>query len=137
MNTHFTNMNFRTPNYYGKMGLGLGIDIKWGDKMGFKKNENGYLKNDLKNFIKKNKNDFNYAFLSFQPKNRNKLSSLEYINTYQEFFNLFDNIKYRSMHHNMLNLGTTENYYKKEIIDFTNELIESLNLQWINEDVGI
>lgn len=37
----------------------------------------------------------------------------------------------------MLNLGTTENYYKKEIIDFTNELIESLNLQWVNEDIGI
>ena len=137
MNTHLSNINFRMPNHFGKIGLGVGIDIKWGDKVGFHENNDGYLSNELRNFIKKNKDFFNYAFLSFQPKNRNKLSSAEYIKAYKEFFNLFDNIKYRSLHHTMLNLGTTENYYKKEIIDFTNELIESLNLQWINEDVGI
>lgn len=137
MKNQYSNLNFRTPNHYGKMGLGLGIDIKWGDKTGFNENQDSYLSNDLKNFIKKYKKYFNYAFISFQPKNKNKLSSLEYVNAYKEFFNLFDNIKYRSMHHTMLNLGTIENYYKNKIIDFTNELIESLNLQWINEDVGI
>lgn len=137
MNTKYINCNFRAPNHNGKIGLGLGIDFKWGKKIELKVNYDKYLTEDLRNFILKYKSYFDHIFLSFQAKNKNKLSSKEYIKTYKEIFSLFDNVKYRSLHHTMLNLGTTENYYKNNLIDFTNELIDSLNLQWIHEDVGI
>lgn len=55
MNTHHTNKGFRSPNHYGKIGLGLGLDIKWGNKVGFIETKNGYLTSSLKNFIKKTK----------------------------------------------------------------------------------
>lgn len=131
--------NFRMPKHKGKIGFGLGMDLKWGFSKGFFENKENFISEKLQKFLIYYKENFDYYFISFQPRNRNKLDCHDYLNAYKAFNSIMNsnNIKIMSLHHTMLNLGALEEYETKNIIDFTNILIDELNLEWINEDVGI
>ncbi len=124
------------PNVSEKLGLGVGLDMPWGDPFGFNIGENRPAEKVL-NFIDRYSDDFKYGFISCHPKSRGKLKSENYIEAFSVFFDQAKNFKARALHHTFLNLGAIEPYDKDLICDFTNDIIEEFNIKWINEDLGI
>lgn len=126
------------PDVNEKLGLGLGMDLPWGEEIGFKSFNNGdSITPKMKKFFSEYENEFNYIFFAFQPKNRNFLNSQDYFDAYDTLFKEVPNIKARAMHQTILNMAAVENYDKKDIIKFTNEIIDRYDIKWIVEDLGL
>lgn len=124
------------PDISEKLGLGVGLDMPWGDPFGFDIRTSMPTEKVLK-FVEKYRDDFNYGFISCHPKDRNDLNAEKYLSAFQSFFDSANYFKVRALHHTFLNLGAVEDYEKGAICNFTNFLIKKLNIKWINEDLGI
>lgn len=124
------------PKISEKLGLGVGLDMPWGDPFGFDVRENKPTEKVL-NFIDRYQEDFNYGFISCHPKDRGILDSKKYLKAFEAFFERAGHFKARALHHTFLNLGAMEPYEKGSICEFTNQLVREFGIQWINEDLGI
>lgn len=123
-----------------KIGLGVGLDMTWG-------NNNGYVFNEqsqswgvapaTQKFFEEYADEFSYSFSSLQPMPGCGMSANQYLSAFRKFFDLSNRESLKSLHHTFLNLGTLETYCKRELFDFTNTLLDELNISWLNEDVGI
>ncbi|WP_200880745.1 multinuclear nonheme iron-dependent oxidase [Thermoactinomyces daqus] len=129
----------RFPEVNEKLGLGLGMDLPWGEEIGFQRDsgQGDSITPKMKKFFDQYRGQFNYIFIAFQPKNRNRLNAEEYFEAYDCLFAEVPEIKARAFHQTILNMGTMENYRKGEIIEFTNRLIERYDFKWIVEDLGL
>ena len=124
------------PDISQKLGLGVGLDMPWGDPFGFNIKEKRPTHKVL-NFINRYSSDFNYGFISCHPKDRGKLDAKDHMEAFHNFFDRANHFKVRALHHTFLNLGAVEPYDKLSICEFTNQLIKEFDIKWLNEDLGI
>jgi uncharacterized protein len=133
-------MSILFQQYKDKLGLGVGLDMQWGISNGFEYDTN--LKSwdvatATKNFFSKYNKNFSYGFASLQPMPGCGMESSYYIPELGKYYRLLSSDSVRSLHHTFLNLGSLESYDKTKLFEFTNKVCDELNIQWINEDVGI
>lgn len=127
-------------NQTNRLGLGMGMDLEWGNRIGFIRDRVGgdRITDKMKHFFDHYHDLFNYIFIAFQPKNRNELRASDYFQAYDYLYDyLGDRILHRAFHHTLLNLGTMDNYDRQKIFKFTNDLIHRYNFEWVVEDLGI
>lgn len=121
-----------------RLGLGVGINMPWGTKIGFHKTAQGDdISPPVRAFLRRHRDDFGYAFVAFQPRDFGRLSAERYFDAYDRFFEEIPTGNPRAFHHTMLNTGSPEDYAKHEIAEFTNELIARYRFAWVVEDLGI
>ncbi len=134
-----TTSSIRFPQVEEKLGLGLGMDLPWDEEMGFVRRVEGKdtISEKMVKFFNQYHGQFNYLFIAYQPKNRNRLNAQEYFEAYDALFAAVPNLKARAFHQTILNMGAMEEYDKSLIIQFTNQLIERYDLKWIVEDLGL
>ncbi|MBJ6363196.1 DUF692 family multinuclear iron-containing protein [Paenibacillus sp. GCM10012307] len=133
-----TKDTIKFPNISKKLGLGMGMDLPWGQEVGFVSTNHGdSITPKMKIFFNSYKDEFNYLFFAFQPKNRNFLKAEEYFEGYDSLFAEVPNIEARAFHQTILNMGAMEDYQKDQIIDFTNKIVERYDIKWIVEDLGL
>ena len=88
-------------------------------------------------FLNAHADVFTYLFVSWQPKNRNRLDAREYFDAYADLFARVPAYAARALHQTTLNLGALERYDRAPILELTNALIERHALAWVNEDLGL
>ena len=123
------------PEITDKIGLGVGMDLKWQSDRGFHEKPDR-LADATRRFIEVNKKYFSCLFFSFQKKNQNVLNIKDYESAYNDLISCCEGIEHLSLHQTRLNMASCVPYEKKALIEFTNELIEKYNLKWVNEDLG-
>ncbi|MBJ94558.1 MAG: hypothetical protein CMP23_08790, partial [Rickettsiales bacterium] len=121
------------------MGLGVGLDLPWGAPIGFgfSQETGDQIAAKVLNFLDLHQPDFNYWFISWQPRGRNQLDASEYFAVYDDLFERAPDFPVRGLHQTSFNLGALEPYKRDSIIDFTNDLIERYDFKWVNEDLGL
>jgi uncharacterized protein len=132
--------NVRFPNVEHKLGLGFGMNMPWGStEIGFTKDPvvGETITPKMRHFFEAYKGSYQYIFLAFQPKSRNRLRAEDYFPAYDELFQAVPQLNTRAFHQTMLNTGIVGDYDKREIIEFTNQLVERYDIKWIVEDLGI
>ncbi|GAA2230554.1 DUF692 family protein [Streptomyces amakusaensis] len=120
-----------------KLGLGLGMDLVWGERIGFERGGPGRPTDQVETFLKRNAHEYDYLFVAFQPIDHGPLTPERYFPAYDRIFELFGPERPRAFHHTMLNTGSPETYDGSAIADFTNALVERYGFRWIIEDLGI
>ncbi|MFJ9831365.1 DUF692 family multinuclear iron-containing protein [Streptomyces sp. NPDC101169] len=120
-----------------KLGLGLGMDLVWGERIGFEKTGSGRPTDQVAAFLRHNAPGYDYMFVAFQPIDYGPLAPERYFPAYDRLFELFGAERPRAFHHTMLNTGSPERYRRAEIADFTNALVERYGFRWVVEDLGI
>lgn len=120
-----------------KLGLGLGLDLAWGERIGFDKADGGRPTDRVAAYLHRHAADYDYMFVAFQPIDYGPLDPVRYHRAYDAVFDLFGADRPRAFHQTMLNTGTPEGYEKKAVADFTNALVERYGFRWIIEDLGI
>ncbi|MFF8478592.1 DUF692 family multinuclear iron-containing protein [Streptomyces sp. NPDC015414] len=120
-----------------KLGLGLGMDLVWGERIGFDKTGSGRPTDQVAAFLRHNAAAYDYMFVAFQPIDYGPLAPERYFPAYDRLFELFGPERPRAFHHTLLNTGSPERYRREEIADFTNALVERYGFRWVIEDLGI
>ncbi|MEU2165074.1 DUF692 family multinuclear iron-containing protein [Streptomyces sp. NPDC019208] len=121
----------------GRLGLGLGMDLVWGERIGFEKTGEGRPTDRVAAFLQRHAQDYDYMFVAFQPIDYGPLEPERYFPAYDRLFELFGPGRARAFHHTMLNTGSPEEYEKEAVAEFTNALIERYGFRWVIEDLGI
>ncbi|MGZ3712097.1 MAG: multinuclear nonheme iron-dependent oxidase [Bdellovibrionota bacterium] len=128
----------RFPEIKDRLGLGLGMDMPWGKVIGFQnEGDSGRPSPRVEKFLQSHSQDFSYFFFSFQPRNRNQLDLAEYQPAYESLLSHIPKSWNVALHQTTCNLGSAEPYGREQVIDFTNQLINTFQLRWVNEDLGI
>ena len=129
----------RFPAVPERLGLGVGMDLPWGDDIGFERHPQAgdTITAKVKRFLARYGSAFEYLFFAFQPKNRNRLQIGDYLRAYDTLFEAAAAIPKRALHHTILNMGSSENGDQRQVLDFTNQLIERYGFLWVVEDLGI
>ncbi|WP_405661486.1 DUF692 family protein [Streptomyces sp. NBC_01166] len=120
-----------------KLGLGLGMDLVWGERIGFEKTGEGRPTDQVAAFLRRNAQTYDYMFVAFQPIDYGPLTPERYFPAYDDLFALFGDGRPRAFHHTLLNTGSPERYERAAVADFTNTLVERYGFRWIIEDLGI
>lgn len=120
-----------------RLGLGLGMDLVWGERIGFEREDGGRPTDRVRAFLERHAADYDYMFVAFQPIDYGPLDPARYHQAYDTVFGLFGEDRPRAFHQTMLNTGTPEGYAKKDVADFTNAMVERYGFRWIIEDLGI
>jgi len=117
----------------------VGLDLPWGAAIGFgfAKEEGDRVTANVLAFLERHEPDFNYWFISWQPRGRNQLDPDEYFAVYDDLFNRAPSFGVRGLHQTSFNLGALEAYDRGPIVDFTNALIGRCGFSWVNEDLGL
>ncbi len=125
------------PDVPHRMGLGVGLDLPWGADIGWgwDKQHGNRINARVLNFLQRH--DFAYLFVSWQPRNRNRLKPEDYTPVFDDLFERAPAFKLRALHQTAFNLGALEPYDRSALIAFTNALIERYGLSWVNEDLGL
>lgn len=128
----------RFPDVRGRLGLGVGMDLPWGQEIGFTIGEAGdTISERMRRFFAEHREVFRYLFLAFQPRRRNRLRAEEYHQAYDALFAAAADLPVRALHHTILNLGAIGPYDRAPIYGFTNDLIARYGLRWVSEDLGV
>lgn len=129
----------RMPRISRRLGLGVGLDLPWGAPAGFRCDpaSGDGVANAVVRFLRRHATDFSCLFVSWQPKNRNRLDARDYFAAYDDLFSRAPASFARTLHQTTLNLGALEPYDRAAIIELTNALIERHGLLWVNEDLGL
>jgi len=120
-----------------RLGLGVGMDLPWGERIGFDPRDGGRLSESVSAFLDRNRNEFAYMFVAFQPIDYGALDSRRYWQAYDSLFDSFGHDRPRAFHQTMLNSGTPEAYERAEVAAFTNALARRYGFSWVIEDLGI
>lgn len=129
----------RFPSVAGRLGLGVGLDLPWGRTIGFRRDpqRGDAVSEPVVRFMSSHASAFRYLFVSWQPRDRNRLDATDYFAAYDDLFARAPVFAVRALHQTTLNLGALEAYDRGEIIDLTNALIERYRMAWVNEDLGL
>ncbi len=129
-------MNIRFPETE-ELGLGVGLDLRYGDPHGFEHSPGigDRISNRVPLFLRQQA--FNYAFFSFQPRDRSVLKLEDYVPAWDSLFEQLPPLQRCALHHTLLNLGSLDEEDRGPLLEFTNQLLERYNLAWVNEDLGI
>jgi uncharacterized protein (UPF0276 family) len=119
-----------------RRGLGVGMDLQWGAPVGFEY-ATAAPSTKVAKFIERHVSDYAYLFFSFQPRGLERLEARAYADSYERLRELLPAAMPMALHHTVLNMGSARSYDRSAIFDFTNELCEIFDLQWIVEDIGI
>ena len=117
----------------------MGLDLPWGGSIGFgfEKEGGDRVTSNVVDFLAHHEDDFNYWFISWQPRGRNRLEADEYFPVYDDLFARAPAFPVRGLHQTSFNLGALEDYDRSTIVDFTNALIDRYGFKWVNEDLGL
>jgi uncharacterized protein len=129
----------RLPRVPGRLGLGVGLDLPWGAPIGFTYDpaRGDAVSPRVVRFLSAHAESFSYFFVSWQPRNRNRLDPRDYIDVYDDLFARIPAFPVRALHQTSFNLGALEAYDHARVADFTNALIERYKFAWVNEDLGL
>lgn len=126
------------PKVTERLGLGVGMDLPWGDDIGFERHPAGdRIRSKVGHFLQRHARDFSYLTVAYQPRNRETLESSDYHAAFDTLMAAGRDIPHRAFHHTLLNTGAMEAYDRHQIIKFTNELIERYGFLWVVEDIGL
>jgi uncharacterized protein len=122
-----------------RLGLGVGLDLPWGAPIGFCRDPEGadHVEERVVRFLNAHAGAFSHLFVSWQPRDRNRLDARDYFAAYDDLFRRAPAGAARALHQTALNLGALERYDRAPIIELTNALIERYELSWVNEDLGL
>ena len=122
-----------------RLGLGVGLDLPWGSPIGFgfEREHGDRVTPGVVEFLSRQEDLFNYWFISWQPRGRNRLNAAEYAPAWDDLFERAPAFPVRGLHQTSFNLGALEHYDRREIIAFTNDLIARYDFKWVNEDLGL
>jgi len=129
----------RLPHVPNRLGLGVGLDLPWGAPIGFQRDavRGDTVSDRVVRFLGAYATSFAHLFVSWQPKDRNRLRARDYFAAYDDLFARSPTFSARALHQTALNLGALEDYDRSPVIDFTNELAARYGLAWVNEDLGL
>ena len=128
----------RFPNVSTPLGLGVGFDMPWGSPAGFLFSPRESVSPFTTKCIQNYREDYNYYFFSYQPKNRARPDPSSYYEAYDSLVEEWPAYRARALHHTQLNLGTLETRQDRPaLVRFTNTLINRYGLSWVNEDLGL
>jgi uncharacterized protein (UPF0276 family) len=129
----------RLPNFSGRLGIGIGLDLQWGAPAGFRRDPTSGdgVSDSVARFLGLHAKSIGCFFASWQPKDRNRLEASDYFEAYDDLFSRVPRDQVRTLHQTTLNLGAMEAYDRGAILDLTNALAERYGLAWINEDLGL
>ncbi len=131
-------MSIRFPAIERELGLGFGLDMPWGEPIGFEMASPGAGPSPrVRRFLGRHARELSHFFFSFQPRGRRALDPSDYFEAYDALLSEVGDAPARALHQTTLNLGSLGDYRRAEILDFTNRCIDRYGIQWINEDVGI
>jgi uncharacterized protein len=128
----------QSPGGLGRLGLGVGLDMPWGARVGFtgEGRTRGKVTDPVRRFMQREMVGFAYSFFSFQPRDFGALEASRYFDAYDDFCALAGD-RPRVFHHTRLNIGCPDRFHKAEVATFTNALIDRYRFSWIVEDLGI
>jgi uncharacterized protein (UPF0276 family) len=129
----------RFPQISRPLGLGVGLDLPWGHPIGFTTDERGRdgVGACVVKFLTMQRDTFSHLFVSWQPKNRNRVMFADYVQAYDDLFERAPRYDARALHQTAFDLGALEPYDRTAIIELTNALVERYDLGWVNEDLGL
>ena len=90
----------------------------------------------LQRFAKDTLAKLSHAFVSWQPRSRGVLSLNDYTTAWDPLMAALPSSVTPALHHTALNLAHSKRYDRRDILAFTNALIERYNFAWVNEDLG-
>ncbi len=119
-------------------GLGVGLDLRWGDPAGFVVGPAGEdrVAPALRSFLTGGASSWGHAFFSWQPRDRARLRLSDYQPAWDELRACVPPGRPVGLHHTALDLASFDGPPSVALLDFTNALCEQYGLAWINEDVG-
>lgn len=131
--------HIRFPDVPARLGLGVGMDLPWGQRIGFQRDaaHGDTVTEKVRNFLARHQSLFSYMFVAFQPKNRDWLRAEDYFRAYDTLFGAAPEIHHRALHHTVLNMATLERFDPAPVVTFTNALIERYRFSWVVEDLGL
>jgi uncharacterized protein (UPF0276 family) len=129
----------RKPHVLRPLGLGVGLDLPWGAPIGFRcdPSDGDRVSEPVARFLTRYAENFRSLFVSWQPKNRNRLDACEYFAAYDDLYSHVPRSLSRTLHQTTLNLGALERYDRGAIYELTNALVDRHGLLWVNEDLGL
>ncbi|HET6280572.1 MAG TPA: DUF692 family protein [Polyangia bacterium] len=121
-----------------RRGLGIGLDLRWGDPVGFIARPDGSdgIAPALRAFLAAETGACAHAFFSWQPRDRGRLRLADYAPAWDQLCALLPPALPRALHHTALNLAALGGAPRTTLLDFTNALCDRYDLGWVNEDVG-
>src|SRR5262245_7101596 len=115
-------MSIRFPAGLGRLGLGVGLDLPWGRPAGFvyAPARGDGVAESVPRFLQRHAQDFRYLFVSWQPRNRNRLHADDYVDVWDALFAALPEYPIRALHHTALNLGAADSYDRLRLFEVTN-----------------
>jgi uncharacterized protein (UPF0276 family) len=133
-------MPARMPDGPPALGLGVGLDLRWGgdDGIAYDPLRGEMISDKVVRFLEEHRSAFGHLFVSWQPKDRGKLAARNYYAAYDDLFGrVGEHYAVRALHHTALNLAAIEPYERSALLAMTNDLIGRYRLAWVNEDLGL
>jgi uncharacterized protein (UPF0276 family) len=129
-------IQLKTTN--ARVSLGVGLDMPWGTSPGFKRMaERDDVDTRLTQYLDRHACELGHFFFAFQPKNRDHLRAADYFSAYDALFEHLSEIRNFAFHHTMLNVCGDDQYDRRRLLAFTNEIVKRYRIKWINEDIGV
>jgi uncharacterized protein (UPF0276 family) len=121
-----------------RRGLGVGLDLRWGDPAGFVVGPAGEdrVAPALEAFLAAEGPGFSHAFFSWQARDRARLRLEDYAPAWDALVAALPRGVPLALHHTALDLAALEPAPRGALLDFTNALCARAGVRWINEDVG-
>src|SRR5262249_49486434 len=114
----------------GRLGLGVGLDLPWGDGPGFStlRPSGTMLDPSTARFFARHATRFGYFFFSFQPRSLDVPVLADYQTAYDELFAAAP-APVAALHHTQLNLAAAA-VDRRAVLAFTNDLVARYSLRW-------
>jgi uncharacterized protein (UPF0276 family) len=124
------------PRAPGRLGLGVGMDLPWGQAVGFDPAAEGPSAK-VRAFLERHRGEFAYLVFSFQPRDAGLITAERYVPAYERLLGLLPAGLPVAFHQTTLNLGAVGAYDRKPAYEFTNQLASRFGFRWVVEDIGI
>lgn len=130
-------MAFRAPVTDAPRGLGVGMDMPWGDGFVTSPGRGDHADDARVRYLQQSDGRFVAMFASWQPRSRQRLDARDYFAAWDDLFARAPRTPLRTLHQTAFNLGALEGYARDALVALTNALIARYGLAWVNEDLGL